>query len=118
MSDTISDFANQMTIEQSSKSQVLMLMGFFGYSSGGKTVTSLIAATGLVGPEAKIGIVDTEQKRSGLAVDVVRQMAIQRYGKSPEFVVIYLEPPFNPLNTSPRCTNFRRLDVRLFWLTV
>ncbi len=97
MSDTISEFANQMTIEQSSRSQVLMLMGFFGYSAGGKTVTALIAATGLVGPDSKIGILDTEQKRSGLAVDVVKQMAKDRYGKSPEFVVIYLDPPFNPL---------------------
>lgn len=97
MSDTISEFSNQLVIEPSSRSSVLMLMGFFGYSSGGKTVTALIAATGLVGPDAKIGIVDTEQKRSGLAVDVVRQMAIQRYGKSPEFVVIYLDPPFHPL---------------------
>jgi hypothetical protein len=97
MSDTISDFANQMTIEQSSRSQVLMLMGFFGYSSGGKTVTSLIAATGLVGADAKIGIIDTEQKRSGLAVDVVKQLAMQRYGKTPEFVVIHLEAPFHPL---------------------
>lgn len=97
MSDTISQFANEMVIEQSSRSQVLMLMGFFGYSAGGKTVTSLIAATGLVGPDAKIGIIDTEQKRSGLAVDVVKQMAMQRYGKSPEFVVIYLDPPFHPL---------------------
>lgn len=97
MSDTITQFANEMVIEKSSRSQVLMLMGFFGYSSGGKTVTSLIAATGLVGPDAKIGIIDTEQKRSGLAVDVVKQMATQRYGKSPEFVVIYLDPPFHPL---------------------
>lgn len=97
MSDTITDFANQMTIEQSSRSQVLMLMGFFGYSSGGKTVTSLIAATGLVGPDSKIGIIDTEQRRSGLAVDVVKQMAKERYGKSPEFVVIHLEAPFHPL---------------------
>lgn len=97
MSDTISQFANEMVIEQSSRSQVLMLMGFFGYSSGGKTVTALIAATGLVGPDTKIGIIDTEQRRSGLAVDVVKQMAMERYKKSPEFIVIHLEAPFHPL---------------------
>lgn len=97
MNDTVSDFAKQMVIEQSSRSHVLLIFGLFGYSGGGKTATALIAATGLVGPDAKIGIVDSEQHRSGFAVDVVKDLAIKRYGKAPEFPVIYIDAPFHPL---------------------
>lgn len=97
MSDTISQFANEMVIEQSSRSQVLMLMGFFGYSGGGKTVTALMTAVGLAGKGAKVGIIDTEQRRSGLAADVVVDLARKHYGVAPEIVAIYLDPPFHPL---------------------
>lgn len=97
MSDIVSIFAKEMTIEQSSRSQILMLIGLFGLSGGGKTVTAIVAAIGLTSPDAKIGIVDTEQRRSGMAGDVALKMAKERYGRAPELVSIYLDPPFHPL---------------------
>ena len=107
MNDLVSQFANEMTTEQSSRSQVLMLMGFFGQSAGGKSVTACICAVGLVGPKAKIGILDTEQKRSGLATDIVKKWAFEKYGHTPEFVVVHLSPPFHPLKY---VAGFRKLQ--------
>lgn len=94
---TVEDFQKSLVVEKSSRSHILMLMGFFGYSGGGKTVTALVSALGLVWPKTKVGIIDTEQRRSGIAADVVKALALARYKQEPEIRHIYLEPPFHPL---------------------
>lgn len=94
---TIEDFQKTLVVEKSSRSHILMLMGFFGYSGGGKTVTALVASLGLVWPKTRIGIIDTEQKRSGIAADIVKAMALARYKQEPEIRHIYLDAPFHPL---------------------
>lgn len=94
---TIEDFQKTLIVEKSSRSHILMLMGFFGYSGGGKTVTALVASIGLVWPKTKIGIIDTEQKRSGIAADVVKTLALARYKQEPDIRHIYLDAPFHPL---------------------
>ncbi len=93
---SVEDFAKDIQIVPSSRSHVSMLIGFFGGSGGGKTVTALLVAIGMA-RGGKVGIVDTEQKRSGLAADVAKGIAAQKYGKPPEIVAVYLDPPFHPL---------------------
>lgn len=63
------------------------LIGFYGLSGGGKTFTSLLCARGLVGPDGKIVVVDTESGRGSLFADIP---IIGGYD------VIDLEPPFTP----------------------
>lgn len=94
----VDDFKKDLQIVDSVRSQVLMLCGLYGTSGSGKTVTALIWAIGMVGPDALIGIVDTEQKRSTIAVDIVEKMAREHYGKAiPKIKVIHLAAPYNPL---------------------
>lgn len=63
------------------------LIGFYGLSGGGKTFTALLCARGLVGPDGKIVVVDTESGRGSLFADIP---IIGGYD------VIDLEPPFTP----------------------
>ena len=63
------------------------LIGFFGLSGGGKTFTSLLCARGLVGPNGRIVLCDTESGRGSLFADIP---LIGGYD------VIDIEPPFTP----------------------
>lgn len=56
-----------------------------GESGSGKTYSAIRLARGLVGPEGKIGVIDTEQRRASLYADC--------FGG---FDVIDLEPPYSP----------------------
>ena len=53
------------------RKSVKPLIGFFGESGGGKTFTALLTARGLVGPTGKVGLIDTENGRGSLYVDMV-----------------------------------------------
>lgn len=53
------------------RKSVKPLIGFFGESGGGKTFTALLTARGIVGPTGKIGLIDTENGRGSLYVDMV-----------------------------------------------
>lgn len=95
---SIEDFKKDLVIVDSVRSQVLMLIGLFGGSGGGKTVTAIIWAVGMAGPDAKIGVIDTEQKRSTIAADVVEDLAKKHYGRPiPKIKVIHISEPFHPL---------------------
>lgn len=94
----VEDFKRDLAIVESVRSQVLMLVGLFGGSGGGKTVTAIIWAVGMVGPDAKIGVIDTEQKRSTIAADAVEEMAKAHYRKAiPKIKTIHISAPFHPL---------------------
>ena len=56
-----------------------------GESGSGKTYSAIRIARGLVGPQGKIGVIDTEQRRASLYADC--------FGG---FDVIDLEPPYSP----------------------
>jgi len=47
------------------------LIGFYGGSGSGKTLTALLLARGLAGPKGKIAMIDTEHGRGQLYADVI-----------------------------------------------
>lgn len=96
--NSVEDFKKQITIVDSVRSHILMLIGLYGVSSGGKTVTALKWALSMVGPDALIGVIDTEQRRSSIAWDAVVAMARTHYGREPKGLkAVYLDPPYHPL---------------------
>lgn len=95
--DQIKQFAQSLVPVACVKSNVPELIGFYGDSGGGKTVTALICLVGMSGPAAKIGVVDTENRRAGMAADIVQAMCREHYKAVPEIVCVNLEAPFHPL---------------------
>jgi hypothetical protein len=94
----IDSFKSGLSVVDSKRAHVLMLIGLFGGTGSGKSVTALIWAVGMVGPDALVGIVDTEQKRSTIAADIVEKMAAKHYGKAiPKIKVVHLDAPYHPL---------------------
>lgn len=73
-------------IKQATRQGVKPLVGLFGPSGGGKTMSALLLARGLVGPSGRIVGVDTESGRMSLFADVIPG----------GFSVIDLAEPFSP----------------------
>ncbi|MGN6537593.1 MAG: AAA family ATPase [Mesorhizobium sp.] len=72
-----------MQIERAVREKTYTLTSIAGPSGSGKTYSAILYARGLVGPNGKIGFVDTENKRSRFYADVAGG-----------FDVIDLDPPF------------------------
>ena len=72
-----------MKIERAVREQTFTLTSIAGPSGSGKTYSALLYARGLVGPEGKVGFIDTENKRSRFYADVAGG-----------FDVIDMDPPF------------------------
>lgn len=72
-----------MRIERAVREKTFTLTSIAGPSGSGKTYSALLYARGLVGPEGRIGFIDTENKRSRFYADVAGG-----------FDVIDLDPPF------------------------
>ncbi len=72
-----------MKIERAVREKTYTLTSIAGPSGSGKTYSAILYARGLVGPNGKIGFVDTENKRSRFYADVAGG-----------FDVIDLDPPF------------------------
>lgn len=96
---TVDQFKKDLAAVDATRAQVLMLIGLYGGTGSGKTVTAILWALGMVGPDGVVGIVDTEQKRSTLAADIVeKQLGPKHYGRAvrkPK--IVHLDAPFNPL---------------------
>lgn len=75
-----------MNIKPATRTGVKALIGLYGKSGGGKTLTALYVARGLVGPQGKITLIDTESGRGSLFADVVPN----------GYSVIELDAPFTP----------------------
>ena len=73
-----------MKIERAVREKTYTLTSIAGPSGSGKTYSAILYARGLVGPEGKIGFIDTENKRSRFYADVAGG-----------FDVIDLDPPFS-----------------------
>lgn len=58
-------------IHAATRSAVKALVGFYGKSGGGKTMSALLFARGLVGPQGRIVMIDTENKRGSLFADLI-----------------------------------------------
>jgi hypothetical protein len=61
-----------------------LCIGLFGEGGSGKTMSSLLLARGLVGPEGKIALIDTEYRKSLLFSDIT------------EFAMMPLPAPYKP----------------------
>lgn len=72
-----------MKIERAIREKTFTLTSIAGPSGSGKTYSAILYARGLVGPDGKIGFIDTENKRSRFYADVAGG-----------FDVIDLDPPF------------------------
>jgi hypothetical protein len=64
-----------------------LLIGLFGLSGGGKTFSALLLARGIAGPNGKVGLIDTENRRGSVFRDLVPG----------GYKTIDLNPPFHPL---------------------
>lgn len=62
------------------------LIGFYGKSSSGKTMSALLVGRGIVGPKGRIVLIDTESGRGSLFSDVIPG----------GYSVLDIEPPFTP----------------------
>ena len=75
-----------IVIKKATRTGVKPLIGIYGKSGGGKTLTALFVARGLVGPTGRIVLIDTESGRGSLFADVVPG----------GYEVIELSAPFSP----------------------
>lgn len=80
---------NELSFVQAKKENVIPLIGIFGKSGSGKTLSALKIARGIVGPSGKIAVSDTENKRSSHFADDASVAPFFRFD---------LDPPFTPEN--------------------
>jgi hypothetical protein len=92
---------NILNIAPASRAGAHLLIQLFGGPRSGKTRTALRLARGMVGPEGKIGVLDTESGRARLHADKVPG----------GFVVGELTPPFTPLRYLEAIEEFARFGV-------
>ena len=73
-------------VKQASRSGVKPLVGFYGKSGSGKTMSALKYARGIVGPKGRVTLIDTENGRGSLFADVIEG----------GYQIIDLDAPFTP----------------------
>lgn len=73
-----------MKIEKPSLESARLLTAFIGETRKGKTLSALRFMRGLIGPNGKLGFIDTEERRAGV------------YSRDHEFDVINISAPFTP----------------------
>lgn len=78
---------SEFIVRPATRIGVKALIGVYGKSGGGKTMSALMLMRGLVGPKGRITLVDSESGRGSIFADIP---AIGGYS------VIDLEPPFSP----------------------
>lgn len=85
---------NALEIKPAVRERTHVLVSLAGPSGSGKTYSALLMARGIVGPEGKIGFIDTEAKRA------------RHYADLTPFEVLDLTPPFSPLRYRESIENF------------
>jgi hypothetical protein len=75
---------DEFIVRKATRSQVNLLMALISPSGGGKTYSALRIARGLVGPEGRIVLIDTENRRSEIYADEFA------------FDIVEFDPPFPP----------------------
>lgn len=58
-------------IKPATRTGLKALCGFFGRSGSGKSMSALLFARGLVGPNGRIGLIDTENRRGSIFADLI-----------------------------------------------
>jgi len=74
------------TIQPATRQGVKPLVGIYGRSGSGKTMSALLLARGLVGPAGRIGMIDTENGRGSIFADLIPG----------GYSVLNLDAPFSP----------------------
>lgn len=62
---------SDMVIKKATRQGIIPLIGLYGESGTGKTYSALLLARGFVGPEGKLIVIDTENRRAELYADVI-----------------------------------------------
>ena len=75
-----------MEIKQATRQGVKALVGLYGKSGGGKTLTGLFLARGLAGAKGRVTLIDTESGRGSIFADIVPG----------GYQVIEVDAPFSP----------------------
>jgi len=76
----------EFAIHPANRQGVLPLVGFYGRSGSGKTMSALLFARGIVGPKGRIVLIDSENRRGSIFSDQIPG----------GYSVIDIEPPFSP----------------------
>lgn len=58
-------------LKTATRQGVKPLVGFYGKSGSGKTMSALLFARGLVGPSGRVGMIDTENGRGSIFADLI-----------------------------------------------
>lgn len=77
---------SEFIIKRATRQGVVPLIGLYAESGCGKSMSALLLARGLVGPNGKIGMVDSESGRGSLYADVIEG----------GYDVLNLDAPFTP----------------------
>jgi len=77
---------SDLQIKKATRQGVIPLIGLYGESGCGKTMSALLLARGLVGPSGDIHLIDTESRRGSLYADVIPG----------GYSVLDLDAPFSP----------------------
>ena len=75
------------TIKPATRQGVKPLVGFYGKSGSGKTMSALLLARGLVGPSGRVVLVDSESGRGSIFSDLIPG----------GYSVLDLDAPFSPM---------------------
>ena len=73
-------------IRQATRQGVKPLVGFYGKSGSGKTMSALLFARGIVGASGRIVLIDTENKRGSIFADLIPG----------SYKTLDLDAPFSP----------------------
>jgi hypothetical protein len=76
----------EFTIKPATRTGVKPLIGLYGKSGSGKTMSALLLARGLVGPKGRIVLLDTENGRGSIFADLIPG----------GYSVLDLDAPFSP----------------------
>lgn len=88
-------------IEEASRKDSKVLISLAGLSGSGKTYSAILLARGLVGPEGKVGLIDTEQRRASLYE-----------GLAGGFEVINMTKPFSPQRYIEAIETFKKAGYK------
>lgn len=73
-------------IKDATRTGIKALIGMYGKSGSGKTMSALILMRGIIGPKGRLVLIDSESGRGSLFADIIPG----------GYKVIELEPPFSP----------------------
>jgi hypothetical protein len=83
----------ELSIKKAVRRALPLQIGFYGPSSSGKTMSALLFAAGLAGPDGKVVVIDTERGRASVYSDNKRVMEALPNG----YDVVELDQPYHPL---------------------